>query len=115
MGGRACYHCRNMSQCQSCTWTGTCKFQLHPSGSLISKSIAAEHVTRAIIDTLRKINPGLDPNKIIAQTYNRAANIQEKNSGVQKRVREIYVFFAMPFHYINHQQQLTVKGEAKGH
>ena len=53
---------------------------------------------------------GIDlSNKIVAQTYDGASNMQGQYAGVRKMIRDDFAPFAANLHCINHQLQLSVK------
>lgn len=78
------------------------------------KSTGATEVTSAIINSLCQVNPHLGLDKVVAQTYDGAANMQGDKTGVQRRIRSEYCFFAVSMHCLNHQLQLDIKKHAKG-
>ena len=53
--------------------------------------------------------------KVIAQTYDGSSNMQGYLSGVQKILRDDFTPFGIQLHSLNHQVQLTVKNNNKGH
>jgi len=73
------------------------------------KNILAETVKDAIKNAFSYFI-GIDlSNKIVAQTYDGASNMQGQYAGVQKLIRDDFAPFAAKLHCINHQLQLSVK------
>jgi hypothetical protein len=79
------------------------------------KSKGLEDVKKAISKALHQLAPDfmLDFNKVVGQTYHGAAN--SHITGVQQCIHSEHCFFAVPNHCWNHQIQLAIKTETKGH
>jgi len=78
-------------------------------------STKAVHVKEAIIKALTRQLPGVNFNKITAQMYDGASNMQGHLSGVQYRIKIEYCPFALNLHCVNHQVKLSVKVMNNGH
>ena len=73
-------------------------------------NIRAVTIAEAIKKAFNKYNAlGDVSKKIVAQTYDGAANMQGHLNGVQHILRQDYAPFGAPLHCMNHQLQLSVK------
>ena len=80
------------------------------------QNIRAITVAEAIVKSFNVVLPKVNIRvKVIAQTYDGASNMQGHLSGVQKILRDNYTPFGIQLHCINHQVQITVKNNNKGH